>query len=564
MERFVKKRENKNASQRRTYVGEIFNKGADIVEKSVLEDLSSKGLSDFHKKGYMHIHDLDAYGLTYNCLAFNLLNEFPYNEFLNLSDSRKIIKLFEHYKGLISKIGNEQSGGMAFANFDNDTAEILTTLEISDNDCNREQVQDQISSFICWCNDSHERLGEVSYYVTLNLGLAKCELSRFICEIVITEFENLPASIIKPNIVFKVKKGINIDKDDPNRFLLEKAMKCSGKKMIPTYLLCDCELNREVDPKELSIMGCRTRVVDNMFGEDTSIGRGNICNATINLVRLALESNKNYDVFKEKWLEVAKAAGDILIYRYEKLLKEAKKESFPTNQQRNLWCISFSDNTLEDIFKQGTLSVGFIGLSEAMEVLTGEKFYENNDTYEKAKDFMEFMRKYIDDLRDQKQLNFSLLAPSGEYISGRFPKLDKQSKYRHEVMEKEFYTNSFHINVDSKISAFEKVQKEGAFHKFCNGGCITYVEFNSPPIDNSQAIEDIMKVAEKSGVHYLGYNFPLDICNECTKTGVFDTCSHCGSSNITRIRRVSGYLEVLDFFTDGKVAEVDMREENNK
>lgn len=551
---------NENASQRKTYVGIVFDRGEKLVKNEILESLPCEW-SKLHTQGYIHIHDLDAYGLTYNCLTFNLFNSFPYEQYEDLSQTRKIIKLFDYYKEIIVKIGNEQSGGMAFPNFDCDTAFLLKRLGVKQNKKNNELIKDEINSLIEWCNSSHERMGEVSYYVTLNIGLANNNWARQICEYVLDEFSFSSTRTIKPNIIFKVKKGVNSQKHDRNYYLFEKAALCTSKKMIPTYMLCDCESNKKYDARKLSIMGCRTRVVADVYGENSSIGRSNIDYITINLPRVALESDNNIDYFKIKLKELASKVKDILLDRYHKLLRLSKTD-FPTNDKYSLW-YKKSDLVLsvEEIFKHGTLSIGFIGLSEAIEILTGEKYYQTNKGYETAKNIVEEMRSYIDELRNNYKLNFSLLATSGEYISGRFPALDRQL-YKHPVLDKEFYTNSFHIDVDSKLTAFEKIEKEGYFHNLCNGGCISYVELKSAPIGNSEAIMELLSMAEQSGVHYMGFNFPLDICNVCEEHGVFDICENCGNKDITRIRRVSGYLEVLDYFTKGKKAEVKHRRDN--
>ena len=131
-----------------------------------------------------------------------------------------------------------------------------------------------------------------------------------------------------------------------------------------------------------------------------------------------------------------------------------------------------------------------------------------------------------------------------------------------QIFEKEFYTNSFHINVDSDLSAFRKIQLEGLFHEVCNGGCITYVELGEAPLGNDEGLLEYVEHAIKSGVHYLGFNFPKDVCNGCGASGVFDECSVCNSKDITRIRRVSGYLEILDGFTKGKKNEEKNRRAN--
>ncbi len=173
-----------------------------------------------------------------------------------------------------------------------------------------------------------------------------------------------------------------------------------------------------------------------------------------------------------------------------------------------------------------------------------------------AVDFVKFMRAYCDELKKAHNMNFSLLATSGELISGRFIEFDKKLyKPAVDIFSKDFYTNSFHINVDSKLAKHEKLELEGAFHGFCNGGCISYLELGEAPLNNTLGLYDLLCIAVKAGVHYLGFNYPKDVCTKCGASGTFDDCVECGSSEIVRIRRVSGYLEVQDFFTRGKKAE---------
>jgi ribonucleoside-triphosphate reductase len=188
-----------------------------------------------------------------------------------------------------------------------------------------------------------------------------------------------------------------------------------------------------------------------------------------------------------------------------------------------------------------------------MEVLSGQRFYENIGCYMSALGFVRHMREYCDFLRNHFRLNFSLLATSGELISGRFIDMDERAfNTKADIFAKGFYTNSFHVNVDSDLPAFQKLRLEGIFHELCNGGCITYAELGEAPLDNDEGLKEYIECAIESGVHYLGFNFPKDVCDECGTSGVFDTCPVCGSGNITRIRRVSGYLEILDGFTKGK------------
>ena len=552
---------NDNAANRKSYVGKIYNIGENEEKNKILNELKPEW-AKLHKDGYIHIHDLDAYGLTYNCLTFDILNAFPYERFENLSTTRKIVFVFDFLKELLSKVGNEQSGGMSFANFDIDFATIFTKLKVHYSG-NEDLFKACIQSLILWCNNIHTRMGQTSYYVTFNVGLGESEFARFLTSTLIESFDNAGELVYKPNIVFKVRSGINRFPTDKNYDLLCKSLLCTAKKMIPTYLLCDSEPNKNIDPYGLSVMGCRTRVVDDVFGEQGAIGRGNIDNISINLPRLAFESlpaNDRISEFKKKWISIANITKDILIDRYYKTLK-SDIELFPTNCEYKLWCKNINEVGLSETFKHGNLSIGFIGLTETVEILTGHKYWGNEEAYLVALELIKYMKSFVDKLRDECKLNFSLLATSGELISGRFVELDKKH-YNSPVLYKNYYTNSFHIDVDSRLPAYKKLQLEGPFHLYANGGSISYVELEEAPFGNAEGLDELIEIAIKSGVHYLGFNFPKDVCKNCNTSGTFDKCPKCGSKDITRIRRVSGYLEVRDYFTKGKLQESKNRRAN--
>lgn len=560
-----KQNKNDNAANRKSYVGKVYNIGERQEKKKNLESLNLEW-SRLHNEGYIHIHDLDAYGLTYNCLTFDILNAFPYSLFDGMDDVTAIVAVFDFIKELLAKMGNEQSGGMSFANFDSDFATIFTKLNIQKKG-NEAVFKAAIRSLVIWCNNIHTRMGQTSYYVTFNIGLGISDFARFISETLLDAFYNAGELVYKPNIVFKVHKGVSRFKEDTNYDLLQKSLLCTAKKMIPTYLLCDCEADKNTNPEKLSIMGCRTRVVDDIFGKTGAIGRGNIDNISINLPRLALEANsecdttsKKIELFKQKWLSVASTTKDILLDRFYKTC-EADISMFPTNQEHKLWITDINEVGLCETFKHGTLSIGFIGLSETVEILTGSKYWSSKENISIALELISFMRVHVDSLRDEYKLNFSLLATSGELISGRFVELDKE-QFSHPSLIKDYYTNSFHVDVDSKMPAYKKLQIEGPFHTLSNGGCISYVELSEAPFCNAEGLGELAEIAIESGVHYLGFNFPKDVCSKCGASGTFDKCPACGSSHITRIRRVSGYLEVQDFFTKGKMNESKNRRAN--
>ena len=559
---------NENAANRYSYVGEIFTVGERARKREIL-DTMPKEWRALHEEGFIHIHDLDAYGLTYNCLTFDILRDFPYERFAGMSTSRKILATFEYLKTLFTDIGNEQSGGMALANFDGDMAKILESLGLTLTEETGALIADAIHQLIDWCNHTHTRMGQTSYYVSLNIGLGRGELARFLARTLIDEFLAAGDLVFKPNIIFKVKAGVNRHPTDPNHDILRAALLCTAQKMIPTYLLCDSEPNRTADAERLAVMGCRTRVVDDVFGQDGSVGRGNIDNISINLPRLALLAAAEHPHasfeerladFTARWDAIARVTKDILLDRYEKVCAR-RPEDFPINRAHHLWCEDFTGDV--SVLRHGTLSLGFIGLSEAMEVLSGKRYYNDPVAMIAAIGFVRHMREYCDFLRLEHGLNFSLLATSGELISGRFTELDRATLTSEvDIFSKGFYTNSFHVNVDSDLPAFQKIEIEGIFHKLCNGGCITYAELGEAPLGNDEGLREYIECAVESGVHYLGFNFPKDVCGGCGATGVFDACPACGSREVVRVRRVSGYLEVLDGFTKGKKNEERKRRAN--
>ena len=385
-----------NAAKRSTFVGNIYEEGVSKVKRTILETIHPE-LMEYHSKGYIHIHDLEGYGKTYNCLTLNILKNFPYKDVQKKSDFHKILHIIEYYKLAIANIANEQTGGISFANFDMEISQLFTSLNIQENEVNFTLLTEVLDSFIYWINHSLTRYGQECYYVSLNLGLSTTSIGRHVVKSVLHIYENANynVSVIRPNIIFKVHENINLTPNTPNYDLLLDALHCTSKKMNPTYLLCSSSTNKAFAPESLSIVGCRTRVMQNRFGKPTSIGRGNIANISINLPRLAFETMEeqaedHFQSFKEKWLGIAQVAKTILLDRYQRTY-ELDIDNYPANSYYQFWEVPFEENSnLEDVFKHGTLSIGFIGLSEAMETFFNKKFYEDEQVYECSKQFVQF------------------------------------------------------------------------------------------------------------------------------------------------------------------------------
>ena len=544
-----------NAAARDNFVSGLYEESVKHEKDFILDNLVAPEYAALHRDAAIHLHDLEGYRYVYNCCTPVLTDILDVKKFTARNDFTKIAEVFEKLKSLITSLAVCQTGGIGFANFDGDIADTLEKLGVPFNAANQEAMADFAALFLNWVNTTRTRYCREPYYISLNLGLATSEWGRCVTKSIIKAYSEQPIIHERPNIIFKVKNDINAGKSSPNHDLFLQALQCTASRMIPTYLLMDSAVNKGCIPEKLGIMGCRTRVYQNSNGAEGTVGRGNIAYVSINLPRIALQAS-SVDDFMKKLEEKTLICKKILLARAEKL-KETKKLGFVF--ENHLWN---GVSNIEELIKQGTLSIGFIGISETVEILTGEKLHLSENAANLGYEIVKKLRKAADDFRAETGMNFSLLATPGEMISGRFAEADK-ARFSHPVLEKEFYTNSFHAEVDSGLSLYDKLRLEGKFHLLCNGGSISYVEFKEAPMGNIEALADMVCYAAAQGVSYFGLNFPLDICNDCGRKGTFDDCPECGSKNIKRIRRVSGYLEDLDFFTKGKTREVAKRKANS-
>lgn len=543
-----------NAAIRFNFVSELYQRGVEKEKQRVLNSLNEDE-AHLHQNGDLHIHDLEGYGKIYNCCTPNLQSWLSSDtHFSNASLYGKIIGIFESLKSLITMLATNQTGGIGFSNFDQDIAKILYVSTIEFRRDTTAFLGECMREFIRWINTTYTRYCREPYYLTLNIGLDTSEWGREISRTLLQEFINSPSSYSRPNIVFKTRRSVN-GSGAPNYDLFQLALHCTAQRMIPTYLLMDSVVNQNCAPDKLAIMGCRTRVYDNCNGETGSIGRGNIACVSVNLPRIALKTS-NLDQFFMTLNMILNYAEKLLLKRAE-TMREQGDRYLHFVIDHHLW----NTSDVSDMIMQGTLSIGFIGISECVEILTGYKPFENSQSQFFALQIVKHIRDTIDAYRDDTGLNFSVLGSPGEMLSGRFCSLDKE-RYPHSVQEKGFYTNSFHVNVDAGVSIYRKIELEAPFHMICNGGCITYIELEAAPLKNTLALEDCIEFAVQKGISYLGFNFPYDLCRQCGALGTFDNCPSCGSNDIKRLRRVSGYLEELSHFTKGKSAEANMRKAN--
>ncbi|WP_257937876.1 anaerobic ribonucleoside triphosphate reductase [Campylobacter lari] len=427
-------------------------------------------------------------------------------------------------------------------------------------------------------NTMNSRAGAQVPFSTLNYGTD----TSFEGQMVI---ENLLKATMKglgngetpifPVQIFKVKEGINYNEKDPNYKLFKLAIECASKRLFPNFSFLDASFNAKYYKKgdynsEVAYMGCRTRVMANVYDESKEVtsGRGNLSFTSINLVRLAIEAKGNLELFYSLLKEKLELVYEQLLHRY-KIQSLKKVKNFPFLMGEGIWIDSDTlkeNDSVEKVIAHGTLAIGYIGLCESLMALIGSHHGQSQEARELGLQIVRFMREFVDEKALKDKLNFSLIATPAEGLSGRFLKLD-QKKYGilKGITDKDFYTNSFHIPVDFPVSIYEKIQIEAPYHELNNGGHITYVELNGDVSKNLESFERIIKCMKESNIGYGSINFPLDRDPVCGYSGVIDEfCPKCHRKEddikFERIRRITGYLVgTLDRFNDAKKAEVHAR-----
>ena len=390
-------------------------------------------------------------------------------------------------------------------------------------------------------NTMHSRAGAQVPFSSLNYGMATCEEARMVVRnLLFATEEGLGngETPIFPIQIFRVKEGINYNPKDPNYDLFKLACRCSAKRLFPNFSFQDSPFNAEyykgTPETEISYMGCRTRVIGNTADPSKAIspGRGNLSFTSINLPRIAINSKgdmkKFYWELEEKILLVVRQ----LLHRY-KIQCSKRVRNYPFLMGNNVWIDSEKlsvDDTLEEVLKHGTLSVGFIGLAETLVALTGHHHGESEYMQKLGLEIVSYMRSRMDFFSKKYQLNFTLLATPAEGLSGRFVRIDRE-KYGviEGVTDREYYTNSFHIPVYFPISAAEKIRLEAPYHALTNAGHITYVELDGDPLENLEAFEQIVRYMHDCGIGYGSINHPVDRDPVCGYTGIIkDVCPRCG------------------------------------
>ncbi|MGI6238342.1 MAG: anaerobic ribonucleoside triphosphate reductase, partial [Christensenellales bacterium] len=423
-------------------------------------------------------------------------------------------------------------------------------------------------------NTMNSRAGAQVPFSSINYGMDTSPEARMVVENLLLATEaglGNGETPIFPIQIFRVKEGINYNPEDPNYDLFKHAMRCSAKRLFPNFAFQDAPFNLQYykpghPETEIAYMGCRTRVIGNIHDKNREVsnGRGNLSFTSVNLPRLAIKANKNIEQFFDDLDRVIALVFDQLIERFEIQARKCVR-NFPFLMGQGVWIDSEKlkwDDEIRDVLKHGTLSMGFIGLAEALKALIGQHHGESETAQNLGLEIIGHMRRLCDEKSEETGLNFTLLATPAEGLSGRFVKIDRE-KYGSipGVTDRDYYTNGFHIPVYFPIGAVEKIKREAPYHALTNAGHISYVELDGDTTQNMEAFEKIVRLMKESGVGYGSINHPVDRDPVCGFNGVIgDNCPSCGRGEedirFERIRRITGYLSgTRDRFNDGKRAE---------
>lgn len=382
---------------------------------------------------------------------------------------------------------------------------------------------------------------------------------------------------IFPISIFKLKKGINRYPEDPNYDLYQLALKSLSHRIYPNIAMLDCPIDAGFNSpdEQFCTMGCRTQTGFDINGlGNTMTGRGNIAPATINLVDIGIQHgiclNQREQADEEGFFNTLEQRIDeciqSLLDRYEYIASQKARSAYFTYEngliKNTLGRKLRPDEEVRECVKHGTLAIGFLGMAETCYAMFGETHTNNEKVRAFAYKVVNRIRERADMAKNEYKLNFSCYAtPAEGTCSTLRDKMVKKYGIIEGVTDREFLSNSYHIPVYDKISIAEKLKIEAEFAQLCNGGNITYVELESSIRNNLDALEDIVEYAAKVGVRYLAINIPIDTCNDCGYSDeINENCPKCGSNNIERLRRVTGYI-TKDYhnFNKGKIAETESR-----
>ena len=472
----------------------------------------------------------------------------------DLLDYSDFIK-FVHYNTLckdIDKLETMDIDASMFEKYTKGSTEVARLFEMAIKKATEKTdkaTYQAMEAFVHNLNTMHSRAGAQVPFSSINFGTCTSSEGRMVIKNYLLAVDaglGHSETPIFPISIFKVKEGVNYNPKDPNYDLFKLSCKVSAKRLFPNFSFIDSPYNKQYYVEgdyrtEVGYMGCRTRVLANRCGECITPGRGNLSFTTINLPRLGIKHGIVGPMAKEKanMKEFFAELDDLLDLVKDQLLERfdiqcsKKIYNFPFLLGQGIWMDSDRlkiDDKLRKVLKNGTLSIGFIGLAECLKALIGEHHGESEEAQKLGIKIIKHIREKCDEYAEKYNLNFTCLATPAEGLSGRFTNIDRAIYGKIKgVTDKEYYTNSFHVPVYYNISITGKIKKEAPYHALTNAGHISYIELDGDPTENLEAFEKIVRTMKENNMGYAAINHPVDRDPVCGYVGIIkDVCPRCG------------------------------------
>lgn len=454
-------------------------------------------------------------------------------------------------------------------------------------DQTRKEIHQAVEGMYHNLNTLQSRSGNQLPFTSINYGTCTLPEGRMVTEeilnVSIEGLGRLHKTSIFPCGIFQCMKGVNRRPGEPNYDLFQLALKSTAQRLYPNYVNVDWSTNAGYDRNDpntyVSTMGCRTYNGSDINAEpgtnpQTKDGRGNLAPVTILLPFLAMEARENAKKNNSDAIDEFMKLLDIKLFEAKDMLKERYEwmcSQSPASAQfmyENGTMLGYKpEEGIRSALKHGTLVIGQLGMAETLQALIGCDHTDERGMA-LAKRIEQLFKDRCAQFKQEEHLNFGVYYTPAENLCYTAMKAFKK-KYGviPRVSEHEFFTNSIHVPVWKQMSPFEKIDIESQLTGYSNAGCITYVELESSVKNNLDALEQIVNYAMDKDIPYFALNIPVDTCLDCGYTDELnDTCPMCGSHNIQRLRRVTGYLtgNYKTAFNKGKIQETEMRYKHSK
>ena len=607
-----------------SFGGRIGEAASFIMKDYALNNLVSKKAKQNHVNNEIYIHDLDAYAVgSHNCLSIpfdKLLKEGFNTRQVDIRPAQSINTAMQLVAVIFQLQSLQQFGGVAATHLDwtmvpyvrksfwkhyNDylkfespisAKDFLARVQLNDRDMGEvsiedkawnenelakeyalshtlEELQQAVEGMYHNLNSLQSRSGNQLPFTSINYGTCTLPEGRMVIKALldgsIKGVGKFHRTSIFPCGIFQVGKGINLKPGDPNYDLFRLALKSTSQRLYPNYANIDWSGNEGYDPNDpktyFSTMGCRTANGFDINAEpgvnpQTKDGRGNICPMTIIMPTLAMEADRDVEKFMKLLDKKINEAKDMLLERFDWICSQpAKSAKF---MYENGTMIGYHpEEGIRSALKHGTLVIGQLGLAETLQLLIGTD-HTTKKGMELAMRIEQLFKDKCAKFKKDLKLNFGVYyTPAENLCYTAMKKFQEKYGVIEKVSDKEFFTNSMHVPVWRKMTPFEKIDIESKLTGYSNAGCITYVETDTSVLHNIEALEKLVVYAMEKDIPYLGINLPNDCCMKCGHQGeINDNCPECGSDNIQRLRRVTGYISTdYHHFNNGKIQEVEQR-----